>query len=57
MKRILLIFLFSAIAAAHEEANPPLLQPLVHSLGLSEDVFVIGGTAVILFLVWLWRRA
>lgn len=61
MKTKILLMLFAAsqltaIAAAHEEENPPLLQGFVHWLGLSEDMFVLGGTAVILFLVWLWKK-
>ena len=55
LKIVPLLFLAAAVAA-HEEESPPILQGFVHSLGIPEQAFVIGLTAVILVCYVLWKR-
>ena len=54
--RIIIFLLLAAAAAAHEEESPPILQGFVHSLGIPEQAFVIGLTAVILVCYVLWKK-
>ena len=56
MKLKILPLLLLAAEAVHEEEGPPILQGFVHSLGIPEQAFVIGLTAVILVCYVLWKK-
>jgi len=53
--KTLFLLLTESLALAHEEENPPILQGFVHWLGLSEELFIFGLTAIVLVAYLLWK--